>query len=194
MYSQHNEDSYLIDLIRNRKLKVTPTFADFGACDGVHLSNTRAFAELGWSGVMVEPSPAYFEQLQNNYAHRKDIRTINAAVSDIDGEATFYYDPDRPDHSSLIKGKGNIKPFTVKLVAAQDIIPVPCGLLSIDVEGMEAVILNELFYKAIYPEIIITESNDVSSRYDQIELLNGEYHLINVLDVNTIWVRRDKWM
>jgi hypothetical protein len=38
-------------------------FLDLGAWDPITFSNTRALVELGWSGVMIEPSPGPFLEL-----------------------------------------------------------------------------------------------------------------------------------
>jgi len=41
-------------------------FVEFGAYDGVQLSNCRALYERGWSGFMAEADPARFRDLQRN--------------------------------------------------------------------------------------------------------------------------------
>ena len=195
-YSQHDEDGYIYRLIKDNKLKITPVFCDFGACDGIHLSNTRLFAEMGWGGVMVEANPDYYAKLLNNYIHRDDITTINAAVSDHSGFETFYVYPEKLDHSGL-HDKPMYKPYydvQIPVVEAADIVPKECGVFSIDVEGQEQSILFNIFAANIYPEIIITESNTIQDRTEQIFLLNNRYHLLNVLNVNTIWIRKDLWM
>lgn len=42
-------------------------FVEFGATDGILLSNTLLLErEFGWSGICVEPNPEYFQQLRTN--------------------------------------------------------------------------------------------------------------------------------
>jgi hypothetical protein len=40
---------------------------EFGAWDGIYLSNTRALMERGWRGLMIEPDLARYEQLCGTY-------------------------------------------------------------------------------------------------------------------------------
>jgi FkbM family methyltransferase len=64
MYSQNEEERVIKDYFKDFK----GTFLDIGANDGVTLSNTRALAEDGWCGVLVEPSPRAFARLEANYS------------------------------------------------------------------------------------------------------------------------------
>lgn len=64
-YSQNNEQEEIVKYFTSKE---GTTFCDIGANDGVTLSNTRRLAELGWSGVFVEPSPKAFAKLKENYA------------------------------------------------------------------------------------------------------------------------------
>ena len=52
-YSQNDEEDVILQHFRGHAGR----FLDIGAFNGVDLSNTRALAELGWTGIMVEPSP-----------------------------------------------------------------------------------------------------------------------------------------
>lgn len=195
-YSQNDEDGYLMRLIVDGKLKIPAYFVDFGSCDGIHLNNCRLFAEQGWGGIFCEPNSTYFAQLKANYQHRADIETINAAVSNRSGFEIFYRYPNHVDHSGL-HDKPKFEPYysdQVAVVEASDLIKQEVGIMSIDVEGQEQNILIDLFTAGIYPCILIVESNTAQDRKEQIDLLNERYHLLNVLDVNTIWIRRDKWL
>jgi FkbM family methyltransferase len=64
MYSQNEEEKVIINYFNGVKGK----FLDIGANDGVTLSNTRALAESGWCGVLVEPSPRAYARLEANYS------------------------------------------------------------------------------------------------------------------------------
>lgn len=66
-------------------------FLDIGAFDGVSMSNTRALALRGWSGVLVEPSPWVFPRLYAIYKDHKDkFVVINAAVARESGFMSFW--------------------------------------------------------------------------------------------------------
>jgi hypothetical protein len=61
VYSQFDEEKYVLEAFRG---KVEPgRFLEIGAWDAITFSNTRALVELGWSGVMIEPSPGPFLEL-----------------------------------------------------------------------------------------------------------------------------------
>lgn len=74
--SQYGEHEFILQHFAGR----VGSFLDIGALDGVTFSNTRQVAELGWSGVCVEPSPQAFCALMRNYSGNTRVRLVNAAV------------------------------------------------------------------------------------------------------------------
>ena len=75
MYSQSGEDAALDYMFRGAR---NGTFLEMGALDGRHASNSHFFErELGWVGVLIEPSPSPFSKLKRN---RPGNVLINAAV------------------------------------------------------------------------------------------------------------------
>ena len=54
-YSQFGEDLILLDFFSKTKLN-KGFFFEFGAWDGIYLSNCRLFYEKGWEGCFVEIS------------------------------------------------------------------------------------------------------------------------------------------
>lgn len=83
MYSQNQEEKIILDYFGSQ----TGTFIDIGANDGVTFSNTRALAESGWRGVLVEPSPQAFAKLKDLYNGHKGFYTYPYAISDHNGKA-----------------------------------------------------------------------------------------------------------
>ena len=67
-YSQLGEDCLLAQFFH---FKERGFFVDVGAFDGVYLSNSYCFEQLGWSGVCVEALPEYFELCVNNRSRSK---------------------------------------------------------------------------------------------------------------------------
>jgi hypothetical protein len=53
---------------------------EFGAWDGIYLSNTRSLIERGWTGVLIESDPERFLDLQHTYPPNSRHMTINATV------------------------------------------------------------------------------------------------------------------
>ena len=88
MYSQHDEENIIVEKMGN----VTGKFIDIGAYDGKAFSNTLRLLELGWSGVMVEPSPgAFLGLIQNTAPHWERVELINAAIT-VDGGLREWWD------------------------------------------------------------------------------------------------------
>ena len=55
---------------------------DLGAGDGVEKSNSLAFEEkLGWTGLLIEPMPAAFRELQKNRPKAKTVRACVAGAT-----------------------------------------------------------------------------------------------------------------
>ena len=52
-YAQFDEDLILLDFFKKKKLN-KGFFFEFGAWDGIYLSNCRMFYELGWQGCFIE--------------------------------------------------------------------------------------------------------------------------------------------
>lgn len=94
-YSQNKEQDAILNYFGNFK----GVFLDIGANDGKTLSNTRALAELGWCGVLVEPSPKAFAKLKQLYEAEKKgcFYLYNCAVGKHNGRATLH------DSGALLK-------------------------------------------------------------------------------------------
>lgn len=82
MHSQNNEEQVILDYFKD----FTGAFIDIGANDGKTFSNTRALAERGWKGVLVEPSPKAFEKLKSLYDGHKGFYLYPFAVTDHNGK------------------------------------------------------------------------------------------------------------
>lgn len=81
VYSQNGEDGVLAELLR--RLGITSgTFVEFGAWDGIHLSNTRHLFDQGWGGVYIESDPVRFAALVSNYAGALDrVQLVHVTVT-----------------------------------------------------------------------------------------------------------------
>lgn len=86
MYSQSNEEQVIVDYFKGK----TGTFIDIGSNDGVTLSNTRRLAELGWRGVLVEPSPTAFAKLVENYKNMTGFYFYNFALGTSNSKVKFW--------------------------------------------------------------------------------------------------------
>lgn len=88
MYSQNHEDDFIVEYF---SLDEKPgRFCDLGSHDGRTFSNSLALIDLGWSGVMIEPSPKPFAELMRMHGDNERLTLVNAAISPVSEWATFH--------------------------------------------------------------------------------------------------------
>lgn len=61
-YSQNGEDGIIAEILLRLRIS-SGSFCEFGAWDGIHLSNTYSLAEAGWSGVYIEGDAEKYKDL-----------------------------------------------------------------------------------------------------------------------------------
>jgi len=132
IHSQCGEDGILekiFDLLRIGR----GACVEFGAWDGRHFSNTcHLIEDKGWSGVLIEGSPAKFQALRQNFAHRADVILLDKLVG---------FDP----------------PNMLDDLLATTPLPSDFDLLSIDVDGNDYHILESI--RRYRPKVIVIEFN-----------------------------------
>jgi len=79
VYSQYGEDGILEEVFRRLGV-AAGYFVEFGAWDGVHLSNAYNLACKGWSGLFIEGNAERFAALQRNLAG-KNVKLVNRYVA-----------------------------------------------------------------------------------------------------------------
>ena len=144
-YSQWGEQKYITEFFHG----LTGKFLDLGAFDGLTGSNTRGLSDLGWHGVLVEPSPFIFQRLIENHAGNDKMSFVNAAVMPENGLVTFYDSGSqlatcKQDHlvSEYVKRK-----YSVSGIMPECLIPAfgnTFDFVSLDVEGLDAPVLRAM--------------------------------------------------
>lgn len=87
MYSQSSEEEVILNYFGDFR----GTFIDIGANDGKTFSNTRRLAELGFCGILIEPSPKAFFKLKQLYSETKGCFYLyNYAIGVTNGTVTLY--------------------------------------------------------------------------------------------------------
>jgi FkbM family methyltransferase len=89
-FSQNDEEKYIIEYFFNENKNNVGKYIEIGSFHPTIFSNTRALFEMGWSGVLVEPSPICIKSLEEAYSDEPRIKLIQAAITDSDGEVKFY--------------------------------------------------------------------------------------------------------
>jgi hypothetical protein len=79
VYSQFGEDG-IIETILRAIGETTRWCCEFGAWDGLHLSNTRRLVDAGWHAVLIEGDPHKFAKLRQNNASNPRVIPVQAMV------------------------------------------------------------------------------------------------------------------
>lgn len=195
-YAEYGEDKWLNE---NVEIPEQGVFVDVGAGDGISRSNTYAFEKAGWSGVCIEADPRVAEKLITT---RKNC--FIGAVHTYWGTTTFHLSTQDPALSRVdideISQHDQFKRVKMQCTTLGNIISLnyihQIDLLSIDVEGLELEILNDLFTGLYRPRIIIVEYN-TAGLPDNTEALisffaDKPYKLIHKTEANMIFKREEK--
>jgi FkbM family methyltransferase len=172
IFSQNNEQEVILDYFKNQP---EGCFLDIGANDGQTLSNSRALALSGWSGVCVEPAPDPFQKLETLYDGSK-VLVFECAIGKENGKMPFHI-----SGSHLHKGDSGLlstlEPDEMKrwqgteqfVESEVDVLTWPsfyagCSVktfdfISIDAEGLDFFILKEMNLKEMATKLVCVEYN-----------------------------------
>jgi FkbM family methyltransferase len=194
--SQHGESSIVAALVQ---ADWPPYLVDVGAHDGRSLSNSFAFTQLGWSGVLVEPLPRAFERMAALYRERPDVHCVQAACSDRDGEMRLRIGDDGPSPMTSTldarRAGGETIRVTVKSLTSlldEHEAPADFSLLFVDAEGVDLEVLAGLDFDRYRPRVIVTEDDvaNAARHADKYLLLQRRgYVLYTVVGAtNSVWI------
>ena len=150
--------------------KTDGVFVEVGAYDGISVSNTAFLADLGWSGLYIEPMPDLYALCVQNHLHQPSIRTANYAVGDgsmvqfLHNHPQHLYTGDPALAAALYATVDRGLALTVRLDTLLLDYHVNPGfdLLVIDVEGMELAVLDGLCIGLWQPTMVIIEAHEFS--------------------------------
>lgn len=170
-------------VLMHLNFKKNAFFVEFGATDGVSLSNTWLLEkEFGWKGILAEPAKIWHEELKRNRdslielncvwkkSHEKLIFNEAESISTLQG----FGEEDR--HSDLRKIG---KQYEVETISLLDLLqkhsaPEIIDYLSIDTEGSEYEILKAFDFDRYKFRVITVEHNYTSLREKIFQLLCGK--------------------
>jgi len=158
MYSQNQEESYILNFFKGTKGKLL----DIGANDGKTFSNSLALIEQGWEADLVEPNPEAFKLLKNLHYGNERVIVWQCAVSDFTGKSNILLSTDeRNPHdkglvSTLYEGETtrwkdnpfvdySFTPAVVDVLHARTFSHA-YDFITIDCEGAETKIIPHLDY------------------------------------------------
>lgn len=171
MYSQNNEEEIILNYFKEQKGHLL----DLGANDGETLSNSLRLIQKGWSADLVEADPVTFEKLHKLHDGNDDVKCHNVAVSNVDGTVVLH-------RSGSLLGKGDESlvstldkrelsrwasvDFTevyVKSVTFNQLLSMAkkrtFDFITIDIEGMDWIVLKQMDLKALGCKMLIVETN-----------------------------------
>lgn len=163
-------------------------FVEFGACDGIHLSNTYLLEKNhGWTGILSEPAPSYYKDLLLNRSCHSD----PLCVADETGKTMKFvevdYNNDKglsgleefvfQDHHSNTRKEHSIT-YDVDTISLKDLLdkydaPDSIDFLSIDTEGSEYSILEAYDFSRHFKAIAV-EHNNTENREKIYSLLTSQ--------------------
>ena len=168
--------------------KSNGTFLEFGATDGVALSNSLMLEnKFGWSGVLAEPSPQWH---QNLFENRPDATILTECVYSETGKKLNFFISDSGALSTLEEFResdvssmpGNTQARNasgynceVETISLNDVISkyfdgTKIDYMSVDTEGSELLILEQFDFGSYAPKVVTVEHNftDAENQLDEL--------------------------
>jgi len=190
--SQLYQDIFAVLMVGNNYDK---TFLEFGATDGLELSNTYLLENnCGWTGVLCEPSPQWHDILKKNRPNTKIVteciwnksnQKLRFFVSDVGVLSTLeeFKESDKlsiPGNTKLRIEKGNL--VTVNTISLNELIEKEFNgkspsYISIDTEGSEYEILKAFDFKKYDPVCFTIEHNFTNLQKDIDEIMKNHNYL-----------------
>jgi FkbM family methyltransferase len=178
--AQLHQDLFVLGELR---FKRGGFFVEFGATNGVDLSNTHLLEkQFGWTGILAEPAHIWHRSLRENRSAAIETR----CVWNVSGENLTFAECASPEYSTLSSYKdgdnhktlrSNSNQYSVETISLNDLLaeqkaPSHIDYLSIDTEGSELAILSSIDFKKYSFGIITCEHNYTPTREKIHELLS----------------------
>jgi FkbM family methyltransferase len=179
-------------------------FVDIGAADGVTFSNTRAFYEQGWKGVVIEASPYAVRALLDLYGPDPEMVIVNAAVAQGDVSlGRFWASPDlvstlSPKHKQTWEKTVPFREIYQPFVSIDAVVSFlvnqggPYPLLSIDVEGHSVELFERLPLGALGVRVAVVEYDDKKDRLAGFARSLG-FEAVEWTAENAVLVHKQAW-
>lgn len=177
--SQLKQDLFVLSELN---FKRNGYFVEFGATNGVDLSNTHLLEkEFGWSGILAEPAKCWHAALKKN----RDAKIETQCVWKDSASTLVFNEVDDAEYSTIgtysnsdshkkIRQKGSF--YDVKTISLNDLLskhgaPEIIDYLSIDTEGSEFEILSNFDFRKHRFKVITCEHNYTPMREQIQDLL-----------------------
>lgn len=193
-------------------------FVEVGAYDGDSFSNSSCLADVGWSGLYIEPVAEFAERCRARHRNNLGVQVVEAAASDREGAADLLLggalttlDRNRLgiyDHIEWARGHHDGATRTVRtstldgLLEAHD-VPSRFDLLVVDVEGAEEKVFAGFDLARWRPRVLVIELEDFHPDFqDSDELIHSAQRVRRMLRsqgyveyhrdiINTVFIDQD---
>ena len=202
--SNNGEDDFVIDFFNGEK---GLTVVDVGAADGVTGSNSfRLITEYRWTGLLIEPHPAFTKYLKKLYKMFPcNVSILEVAIDEKEGEETFHFPPMHAHGLGTIsesfrnstykssfddprvgnQGTTTVKTLTLTSALEQSGLGIEkIDFLSIDAEGHDIVALESLDIDKYSPKVICIE-REIEDRENWTEALRLKMDALGYSNMKT---------
>lgn len=199
--SQFGEDRILAQYFGGEK----GVYLEVGAYDGVTLSNTAHFEDLGWTGVLIEAVPELAAKCRESRP-RSTVVNCAAVPPSAVGKVSFEHWRGASGHSTLsgvqtpkaLRGSSqvDVEHITVDGRTIDDVLQsagiTKLSFVTIDIEGHEYSALQGFDLRRWRPDIVIVESNGYSPERRVVRhIVEQGYGFLRTTGVNTWFGRVD---
>ncbi|MAF24027.1 hypothetical protein CL634_00360 [bacterium] len=130
-------------------------------------SNTANLADMGWSGVYVEPNPTFIDQIKERHKDN-NVNIIECAAGDVNTELELRGDTTDVETLHAFQKLGfygagedkiahQVKQRPVNDIFEEANVPGKFELLTVDVEGAEHMILKSIDFSRWRPLVVMLE-------------------------------------
>ena len=187
------------DILVNRILKNLETgkYVDVGCYHPYKGSLTAQLYKKGWKGINIDLSKSSIDLF--NLVRKEDIN-LNLAVSDFNGQTSYFENSPINQQNSLIKNNDNQKKIKIDCKNLNLILEEnkfeKFEYLNIDVEGSEQNVINGINLSKYRPILITIENNNLHIN-DYIEsetykiLINNNYTFISKTGVTNFFLKNE---
>lgn len=157
-------------------------FIDIGAGIGYYtLLLASNFDEV----LSVEPEPKSASQLRHNIKHLKNVRVIEEAISNEDGETTLYVSPTIGWHTITPQNTQPYEPTKIKTCTLKTILGGrTASLVKVDTEGAELKILDGAPVDKVRAWLIEAHGGEPRKRELEARLMGDGYETVWITDTH----------
>lgn len=161
--SQYGEDIVIKKFFNSKR---DGYVVEVGAADGIENSHTHFLCfQYNWSGILIEPHPQYFYNLEEAYGYNENLVLINKGILNKFGSYKFYLNGQisrfLTDPEVIKKfnhhGVKDIECVTLESIFEDYNVPIGFDFLTVDAEGSDMDVLESANLLKWKPKLVCVE-------------------------------------